>query len=287
MWNFARSWIKIKSLFFINPEKRRLYRQRQYKARTERLLASARWGVSYSVFDGEELLESSIKAIRGEVDYINIIYQLKSWYGQPADAGLLPLVRSLKDRGLVDEIIEFEPDLSLKAPENERRKRQTGLAAAAAAGCNYYMAMDCDEFYVAAEIAGAKREIITRELSHSYCVIVMYGPNPTQLIQRPYTLFVPFFARINQRSRLGGAEKAPCLVDASRNVDGGPGARRRVIGQAVMHHMWLVRRNPSHKFLNSSAFNHMTPAERTAVFTDDFFDEKRYLPVKNIFNIKV
>ena len=32
-------------------------------------------GVSYNLFDGEELLESSIKSIRKNVDYISVVYQ--------------------------------------------------------------------------------------------------------------------------------------------------------------------------------------------------------------------
>ena len=36
-------------------------------------------GVSYNLFNGEELLEASIKSIRQNVDYINVIYQEYSW----------------------------------------------------------------------------------------------------------------------------------------------------------------------------------------------------------------
>ena len=31
-------------------------------------------GVSYNLFDGEELLESSIKSIRDNVDYVSVVY---------------------------------------------------------------------------------------------------------------------------------------------------------------------------------------------------------------------
>ena len=40
-----------------------------------------KWGVSYSIFDGIELLEHSIKSIRNSCDYINVVYSNISWYG--------------------------------------------------------------------------------------------------------------------------------------------------------------------------------------------------------------
>ena len=42
-------------------------------------------GVSYNVFDGEELLEGSIFQIRNEVDYISVVYQSISNFGHPCD----------------------------------------------------------------------------------------------------------------------------------------------------------------------------------------------------------
>ena len=38
-------------------------------------------GVSYSVWDGEEMLEFAIRSIRSEVDYVNVVWQKLSWFG--------------------------------------------------------------------------------------------------------------------------------------------------------------------------------------------------------------
>jgi len=56
-------------------------------------------GVSYNLFDGEELLESSIKSIRKNVDYISVVYQTVSNFGNPCDEGLVPLLEELKSKG--------------------------------------------------------------------------------------------------------------------------------------------------------------------------------------------
>jgi hypothetical protein len=63
-------------------------------------------GISYNVFDGEELLENSIKSIRDNVDYVSVVYQTVSNFGNPCDDGLVPLLEKLVKDGLVDEIFE-------------------------------------------------------------------------------------------------------------------------------------------------------------------------------------
>ena len=42
-------------------------------------------GISYNVFDGEELLEKSILCIRDQVDFISVVYQEKSNFGNQCD----------------------------------------------------------------------------------------------------------------------------------------------------------------------------------------------------------
>ena len=59
-------------------------------------------GVSYNIFDGEELLEGSIKQIRQHVDHISVVYQVVSNFGNPCNPELVPLLERLKSEGLVD-----------------------------------------------------------------------------------------------------------------------------------------------------------------------------------------
>ena len=53
-------------------------------------------GVSYNLFDGEELLEDSIKSIRNNVDYISVVYQTVSNFGNPCSPNLMPVLEELK-----------------------------------------------------------------------------------------------------------------------------------------------------------------------------------------------
>lgn len=87
-------------------------------------------GVSYSVMDGEEMLEFAIRSIRSEVDYVNVVWQKLSWFGTMCSDELEPTLERLKNEGLIDELIFFTPDLKAIPAENEAKKRNMGLKAA-------------------------------------------------------------------------------------------------------------------------------------------------------------
>lgn len=74
--------------------------------------SKAKLGISYSVWDGEELLEASLKSVRENADYINVVWQKKSWQGADCDENLESLLLKLKENGFIDEIIFFEPDFN-------------------------------------------------------------------------------------------------------------------------------------------------------------------------------
>lgn len=76
--------------------------------------AKAKLGISYSVWDGEELLEASIKSVRENADYINVVWQKKSWHGIDCDENLEILLMQLKEKGLIDEIIFSSLILTLR-----------------------------------------------------------------------------------------------------------------------------------------------------------------------------
>ena len=56
-------------------------------------------GISYNLFDGEELLESSIKSVRNEAFHINVVYQTTSYYGNKTENGVGKLLLKLKEKG--------------------------------------------------------------------------------------------------------------------------------------------------------------------------------------------
>lgn len=221
----------------------------------QKRLQRQKWGVSYSVFDGEELLEASLQAIRNSVQHIVVVYQLVSWYGVPASPQLLPLLQELKGKGLIDELLEFKPKLGIKAVRNETAKRNMGLRACRKAGCTFYMAMDSDEFYLEKEIEAAKHFIIMHDVTHSYCSICTHGLNPASILPTN-TYYVQFFSRISRFSRHMNDGHSVALVDPTRKMKHlqwwQGGSKHYVLHNVRMHHYSYIRKDLKKKFNNSS-----------------------------------
>lgn len=96
-------------------------------------------------------------------------------FAQPWDPTVAPLLVRLEKEGLIDKSICFAPRAysaaekkALVSPRatgadlggvdssdigdqffNELRKREVGRQECLAAGCDYFMCLDCDEFYIA------------------------------------------------------------------------------------------------------------------------------------------
>ncbi len=275
-----RLTMELKSAFIFNRRKRRDFRQRAKEEFVEARLKAAKWGVSYSVWDGEELLESSIRSIRADVDHINVVYQFQSWRGQPANDGLLPLLEDLKACGLVDELIEFKPDLALDPKTNERKKRNVGLDYARKVGCHYFMTMDCDEFFVSEELKAAKRYIVRKGITHSYCRQILYGYHPTHCLKQLTQLgLVPFFSKLRSSSSLKSDRRQPCVIDTTRCLAGYGFEKQFVLHQVNMHHMILLRKDVARKFANSSGRSDFYKKPPPDILPNDYF------VVENQFNI--
>ena len=52
-------------------------------------------GISYNLFDGEELLEYSINSVRDSCDHINVVYQKISNWGEPCSKDLEDILHDL------------------------------------------------------------------------------------------------------------------------------------------------------------------------------------------------
>jgi hypothetical protein len=249
------------------------------KFRTYELIQYPKFGVSYSVFDGEELLEASIKSIRSEVDYVNVVYQTISWRGNHCDLGLVTLLQDLKIKGLIDELIFWKPDLKKSPQVNETEKRNIGLKAAVKEGVNYFMTMDCDEFYFADEIAITKKKIVRENITHSYCKLLSYSQKPTlrNNIDIKRIVYIQLFCQVDKFSKLGANEFAPVLVDPTRKILERENSKHHVFSEITMHHMSQVRRNQ--EALNKKYDNSSGTAGRIEVVREGLIEVPNYFRV--------
>ena len=199
--------------------------------------------------------------MRESVDLIIVSYQTVSWRGKPADPNLLDSLRSMKKRGLIDEIIEFsefEPNSGITQSQInqlkrfELAKRQQCLALAKSLGATHYLSMDADEFYRKSEFEAAKSLIIKDKLD---ATAIRYINYITPTLHRGYARWlVPFIYRITDRCEHSSMQNIFFGVDPTRGIFDPLYRTRRVLdpGLISMHHMEMVRRDIKAKYESSS-----------------------------------
>lgn len=212
-------------------------------------------GVSYIVFDGAELLESSIDQIREHVDFIQVIYQSISWFGAPIKPADLELMKKLKTSGKIDELTIFDKFITLrsaghrdiiKAKSFEMAKRQLGLTSCLNQGCSHYLSMDVDEFYISSQFKEAKDFIIQNAIDLSAAGFINYVNLPT-LHRGLSGMFVPFICKISTSSKMNRGFFVKC--DPTRGIVT-PGKRTHRFNPSMikMHHMETVRKDLKSKY---------------------------------------
>ncbi len=209
-------------------------------------------GVSYNLFDGEELLESSIKSIRNNVDYISVVYQTTSNFGNTCDEGLIPLLEDLKNRDLVDELFEYRPKINRGGHYNEIKKRNLGLYLSEGANCTHHMAMDSDEFYTDEDFKLMKSQMEINGYESSACQMTTYYKEPIYRLEPKEDYYVSLLFKIRQGKEFVMGHPFPVLVDPTRRMEPG---RCKIFArdEIEMHHMSYVRKNLRKKLQNSSA----------------------------------
>ena len=236
-------------------------------------------GACYNVFDGEELLESSILSIKDNVDYVVVVYQSISNFGQQCDKGLVPLLKRLKNEGLVHELVHYSPrkfskeekkelvssratgtDLGgARAEEvadtffNEQTKREIGRTACKDAGCTYFMSMDTDEFYLKGQLESVKKLVAERGYEGVLCKMRYFYKYPqVELLPRDEMNYVAVMYQIRDDMPFKFGSPYPYLIDPTRKVDGLRllyACERDVL---EMYHYSFVRKNIRSKLINVS-----------------------------------
>ncbi len=217
-------------------------------------------GVVYNVFDGEELLEDSILSIKANVDYICVVYQTVSNFGDFND-NCEDVVLRLLGKGLIDYAYKYYPKIMYKNQTdiswesgytNEIVKRNIGLNLCRDYACTHLLMMDCDEFYQAEQFDFALKEIIDGNYDTSFCQMVTYYKEPTYRLEPKEKYYVPFIIKIKPDTVYELINDYPVLVDQTRKVKAG----NCIVfsrNEIEMHHYSFVRKDISKKFKNSSS----------------------------------
>lgn len=225
-----------------------------------------RIGVSYNLFDGHELLRSSIKCIRDHVHFISIVYQEISNYGQKCDPGMPGLVKKLYREDLVDHFTIYNPadhNINRPAALHETDKRNIGLDRCRKDQCTHYLSIDVDEFYLPNEFVEAVRLIKAEGFDNTACQMQSYYRRMDMAIDPPEDYWVTFLCRIHPFSQFIHNGQFPVLVDPTRRMNEGKGLEECSFygfsrTQLQMHHGSYVRKNIRSKLENSSAYHNFS-----------------------------
>jgi len=256
-------------------------------------------GASYNLWNGEELLKSSILSIRDSVDFISIIYQEKSNHGNER-SDLNPFLSSLLKEKLIDKILYYEPDLSLNPKLNELNKRNLGLSLSRNAKCTHHLSIDVDEFYQKEQFDKAKKYIEQNNINISVCQMQTYYKYPTLQIIPPEDYYVTFIFSIKSQTKfILNLKNYPVLVDPSRYVPIDNSFKIFQRKELEMHHMSYVRKNIRFKMENAGAkCNYINEIDKLVNHYENFKDGDQAMfagktciyynlnKVSNQFNIK-
>lgn len=204
----------------------------------------------YNVFDGEELLEGSIRQIRASCEIIIAVVQTIGNQGEIHEGGYTTCL-SLKKQQLIDLIILFEPHQDL-AQRLEKEKRQLGIEEAKKMGCTHFLHVDCDEYYDTLQFAEAKRYCIEKGLAGTALYMQTYYKYPHWQISGLDTYYVPFIHALTADTTCGNPDY-PCHVDPTRSVNLHGDFELLSNDMCIMHHYSWVRKNIDRKLANSSA----------------------------------
>lgn len=216
-----------------------------------------KFGVSYNVFDGVELLEDSINQIRNVVDHISIIFQTTSYYDEKLTEKEINIVKSLKNRGLVNDLVFFRLDKSTSIHQNQINKRNQGKRLAQAKGCTHYMTLDCDEFYVTEEFNKLIELHKTNPEIVTYLPLVAYYKDTKYLINSSKymdgDLYVSGFFPVKYDLVMN----FPCgvKVDPTRKVGIKQNNLINILDKSFikMHHLSYVRKDIFKKIYNAAS----------------------------------
>jgi len=228
---------------------------------TEPIL-TMRLGVSYNIFDGEEMLVNSIKNLRPIVDHINVVYQDISNYNQKND-NIEEFVKRLLDEKLIDIAYRYIPKMEhinadgsvnwKNGQFNEIEKRNIGLNICRANLCNTMLTIDCDELYDHTQFEWAKKDFWDGGYDTSFSKMSTYYKKPTYQLNPKEEYYAPLFYKIYGDTKFGyESDNYPVLIDPTRKVKAGY-ARIYDREEIEMHHFAYVRNNIETKVRNSSS----------------------------------
>lgn len=247
-------------------------------------------GLGIVAFEGTEHIKSITYEIRNEVEHIVVCLQKTSYHGKPIEESDITDVERLKEVGLIDDIIWFEPKSKLTdSPASgriiETDKRNFILQYLEDNGCSHSIVIDSDEFYEKEDFKRAKNQIEKDDIHVSYCQYINYWKDYTHYLVWPFACFVPFICESKYRFEFG-CKCAEFAIDPTRIIKLNDKESYGVFSWNTihMHHLSWIRIDIRKKIMSWSAQKYF-PKELLEKVYNKYMNWKEYEYAYIMFNV--
>ena len=201
----------------------------------------------YSIFDGLELLEGSIRQTYSACFKVLLHYQITSNLGE-VDGGVENFVQLLAAKYEKIHLLRYEPNLNSAGGANEKHKRMLGIEYARTLGGTHFIFIDCDEYYITDDFIRARDFILENDYDSSACRLFTYYKYPIYRLVPLENYYVPFIHSLS----LTLTNDYWVYADPTR-ISKGHNFYEFQPDELMMHHFSWVRKDLSKKLRNSSA----------------------------------
>lgn len=240
--------------------------------------------LTINAFDATELLETSLNEIRDQVDYVVAFYQKLSYWKNPMASEDMEELLRLQKAGLIDELIQFEPDFSKYARQQETDKRNMGIQLMRQKGYSHILNIDADELYDKEQFIEAKKEINKHGWPITYWSYVNYYRDFEHYLVYPFRPFVNGIHSTYFTYTFNGP--APGPTDPTRRIFNPMNIGTYLFPDEVIrmaHGAW-IRKNIRKKLENWSAKDHFNQ-ELIDKAVSQFNNWKEGDPAIMLFNV--
>lgn len=239
----------------------------------------------WNVWDGYELLERSIRQIRPHVEWVVVVFQKESNFGNPINEGLMKTLDRLDDEHLVDLFAEYTRIIKdNRFPHmNEFIKRKIGLNLAKNLSADYWIDLDVDEMYHTNQFYSALRTVENNDYDATACFIQEYHRNPKYQKIALASYMVPFVHKITPTVEYQYNSGYFVPVDPTRRVVGYKNPYLFTPEELTMHHFYLTRKDLRQKFYNSTSYEKLVKERGPDVVENIVTDIENFDINKNLY----
>lgn len=251
----------------------------------------------YTVFNGLDLLELSIKQIYNEVDYIVICYQHISNTGG-RNPLLMPELRGISGVPKVI-LVEFTPEMGVNTKENERKKHNLMIYTAKRLKCSHFFLAACDHFYEERQVIRAKKLCFLNDFDVTFTSMYTYFKYPEWQLTPKEEYFMPFICKLYDNTAVERIPGYPLYTDPSVQVNTFTKWYLFEPEEISLHHYTMIRNDIEEKFRNAAASIRWNPEQVKRFISEfknydielnpgiEYFNGRKIKLVDNYFGIKI